>query len=177
MTPETFAGPLGAPITIDACLACQVFWFDAHEHLQLSPAATLKLFAVVGEEAAKGRPVARPGARCPRCRSLLLPTHDMQRSTRFQYLRCDQNHGRLITFYDFLREMDFIRPMSPEQIAELRQNLQTVNCSNCGAPIDLTRSSTCAHCGSPLSILDVHHAERLIADLREADEKVKKSGS
>lgn len=47
--------------------------------------------------------------------------------------------------------------------------MQMVNCSNCGAPVDLARGSGCGHCGSPLSMLDVQQTERLIAQLRQAD--------
>ena len=34
-------------------------------------------------------------------------------------------------------------------------SVQTINCSNCGGPIDLAAESACRHCGSPLTILDV----------------------
>ena len=44
-----------------------------------------------------------------------------------------------------------------------------VNCSNCGAPIDLATTSDCAHCGAPLSMLDMQQAETLVGRLREAD--------
>ncbi len=54
-------------------------------------------------------------------------------------MRCPGRHGRLITFFNFLREKNFIRPLSAAQIEELRQNVRTVNCSNCGAPIDLAK--------------------------------------
>ena len=64
----------------------------------------------------------------------------MQRSTRFEYFRCPHDHGRLTTFFDFLKEKDFVRPLTPPQIAELRKNIQVVNCSNCGAPIDLAKT-------------------------------------
>ena len=93
----------------------------------------------------------------------------MQRSTRFEYVRCPNDHGRLITFFDFLKEKDFVKPLTKQQTAELRKNVQTINCSNCGAPIDLAKRSDCGHCGSPLSMLDMQQAERLIAQLREAD--------
>jgi len=63
----------------------------------------------------------------------------MQRSTRFEYLRCPHDHGRLTTFFDFLKEKDFVRPPTPAQIAKLRDSIQVVNCSNCGAPIAPTR--------------------------------------
>ncbi len=45
--------------------------------------------------------------------------------------------------------------MSSAQLDELRKNLQSVNCSNCGAPIDLAKATVCSHCATPLSILDV----------------------
>jgi ribosomal protein S27AE len=169
MTAETLDGHLGRPVAIDFCLPCQVFWFDQRESLQLAPAATLKLFRLIGEQAkaARGLLAAEPG--CPRCGARLVATHDKQQNTPFEYLRCDREHGRLITFFNFLREKSFVRTLLPAQVEELRRNVQTVNCSNCGAPIDLAQSSTCGHCGSPLSMLDVDQAQRLIAQLREAD--------
>jgi 2-polyprenyl-3-methyl-5-hydroxy-6-metoxy-1,4-benzoquinol methylase len=93
----------------------------------------------------------------------------MQRTTRFEYLKCPNGHGRLTTYFDFLREKDFIRPLTDAQIAELRHNVQTVNCSNCGGAVDLSKGGTCAHCGSPLSMLDMKQAEAMVTQLREAD--------
>ena len=43
-----------------------------------------------------------------------------------------------------------------------------MNCSNCGAPVDLAKGGECAHCGSPLSMLDVKQAEVLVAALHNA---------
>jgi hypothetical protein len=94
----------------------------------------------------------------------------MQHTTRFQYWQCPQNHGHFITFLEFLREKDFIRPLTPQQIAELRQNVQTVNCSNCGGPIDLARESVCPHCGSALSMLDMKQMQQMVAHLKEAEQ-------
>ena len=168
MSQEVVAGHLGTSITIDLCLPCQMFWFDTHESLNLAPGAVLKLFQIIGEQALTPRPPITNEPLCPRCNIHLLLTHDQQRNTRFQYLRCPRDHGRLITFVDFLREKDFIRPLSAQQIDELRQSVQTVNCSNCGAPIDLAKHSACPHCGSPLSMLDLKQAGALVAELRAA---------
>ncbi|HEX5070269.1 MAG TPA: hypothetical protein VFV78_08630, partial [Vicinamibacterales bacterium] len=107
-------------------------------------------------------------AACPRCRMRLAPTHDLQRTTRFEYLRCPAKHGRLTSFFNFLREKDFIKPLTPQQIEELRRNVQTVNCANCGAPVDLAAGSACAHCGLPLSMLDMRQAQKLIDTLKNA---------
>jgi hypothetical protein len=161
---------LGAAIDIDACTACRAFWFDSHENLQISPGSTLRLFTLIGEQSATAKTLFADVLRCPRCASRLILTHDVQRNTRFQYWRCDNQHGRFIGFFDFLREKNFIRPLSRSQIEELRQNVQTVNCSNCGALIDLATSSVCRHCGSPLSMLDMKHAEQMVAELRRASQ-------
>jgi hypothetical protein len=169
MTEQTLEGRLSTPVTIDLCLACQAFWFDGYESLRLAPGSVLKLFRLIGDQA-PAKPVALAEAsECPRCQTRLVPANDMQRHTRFQYLRCPLAHGRLITFFNFLREKDFIRPLSPQQIEELRRNVQVVNCSNCGGPVDLTAGSTCGHCGSPLSMLDMSQAQALVATLKEAE--------
>ena len=169
MQEETLDGHLARPVVIDLCFGCQSFWFDSHESLGLTPASTLRLFRVIGEHAARPRPAGPDLAKCPRCRGRLRRTHDMQRATRFEYLRCPNGHGRLTTFLDFLREKDFIRPLTPQQIAALRESVHSIHCSNCGAAVDLATGSACTHCGSPLSMLDMKQAEALVAQLQRAD--------
>jgi Zn-finger nucleic acid-binding protein len=171
MQEETLAAHLGRPVTIDLCQACQSFWFDARESIGLTPGSTLALFRIIGERAARPQRSHADLAKCPRCRARLRPTHDMQRTTRFEYLRCPNGHGRLTTFFDFLREKDFIRPLTSQQVAELRESVQSVNCANCGAPVDLARGATCEHCDSPLSMLDITHAEKLVHQLQSAEDR------
>jgi hypothetical protein len=101
----------------------------------------------------------------------LRRTHDIQRNTKFEYLSCPHGHGRLTTFFDFLREKDFIRPLTPHQIEELRRNVGSVNCANCGAPVDVTAGAACAHCATPLSMLDLRQAETLVAQLQKAEDR------
>jgi hypothetical protein len=150
------------------CPACRAIWFDRFGELQLTPAATLKVFGVISEPAGRPTTPFPTALHCPRCDARLLLTHDRQRSTPFQYWRCDSGHGRLITFVDFLREKDFVRPLSPQQLEELRQNIQTINCSNCGAAIDLVKDSVCAHCGSAVSMLDLQQMARTVEQLQAA---------
>jgi hypothetical protein len=166
MEGQTVEGSLGRELAIDLCKPCQALWFDGHESLQLSPGATLSLFRLIGEHVAK--PLVREGdvAKCPRCASRLRRTGDLQRSTRFEYFKCPHEHGRLISFFDFLKSKDFIKPLSANELAELRQHIPMVNCSNCGGPIDLANQSSCTRCGSPLSMLDMKQAERLVEQLR-----------
>jgi len=182
MQEQRLDGHHGQPVVIDLCHACQAFWFDRYESLQLTPGATLSLFRSIGEDIGRrGQAPAAAGqvsgpapsradlAKCPRCHARLRRTHDMQHTTRFEYLRCPHDHGRFTSFFDFLREKNFIRPLTPEQTAELRRNIQIVNCSNCGGPIDLGRGTACSHCGSPVSMLDMQQAAALVAQLRHAD--------
>jgi Zn-finger nucleic acid-binding protein len=167
MTPLELEGRQGTSIEIDLCAGCRGFWFDQYESLRLSPGATLKLFTLMAEPGSAGHPLPQT-MRCPRCGAPLALTHDMQHTTKFQYWRCPGNHGHFIAFLEFLREKDFIHPLTPQQIALLRENVQTVNCSNCGGPIDLASESTCPHCGSALSMLDMKQMEQMVAQLKEA---------
>jgi hypothetical protein len=169
MVTETFDGHLGTSVAIDRCLPCQLFWFDTRENLKLAPGAVLKLFQIIAASARTGRPPTKDRPACPHCGARLRLTQDQQRNTRFQYMRCVLGHGRLTTFVDFLREKDFIRPLSPQQIADLRQGVQSVNCANCGAAIDLARNSACRQCGSPISMLDMNRAGILVGELGDAD--------
>jgi hypothetical protein len=174
MYQQTLEGNLGRPVSIDICRACQAFWFDAHESLQLTPASTLALFKEIGTHAGPGRAIAAEAVRCPRCTARLHVSHDMQRHTRFEYLSCPERHGRFTTFFNFLREKDFIRPLTSEQIAELRRHMSTVNCSNCGAAVDLAVGTVCSHCGSPLSMLDLEQASALIEQLQRAADRTRR---
>jgi Zn-finger nucleic acid-binding protein len=170
MRTERLHGHLGRDVDIDLCVPCQSLWYDTLENVQLTPGATLALFRLIGEHVGRPAPEDREISRCPRCNAQLRRTRDLQRATHFEYFRCPNQHGRLITFFDFLKEKDFVKPLTPQQIAELRKNVQTVTCSGCGAPLDLATRTDCSHCGAPICMLDVHHAEHLIAELKAAEQ-------
>jgi len=158
----------GSRLDIDLCPACRAIWFDRYEDLQMAPAATLKVFGIISAQSGAPTTPLTGALRCPRCQGRLLLTHDIQNTTPFRYWRCDAGHGRLMAYIDFLREKDFVRPLTPQQLDELRQNVQTINCSNCGAAIDLARDSVCAHCGSAVSMLDLQQMTRTIGHLQSA---------
>jgi hypothetical protein len=171
MHEEVLTAHLGRSVTLDLCEPCQSLWFDERESVSLTPGSTLALFRLIGERVTRPRPAGAEIPKCPRCHARLRLTHDMQRTTRFEYLRCPAGHGRLTSFFDFLREKDFIRPLTPQQLADLRQNVQSVNCSNCGAPVKLADGDACAHCGAPLSMLDITQAEKLVHQLQHAEDR------
>lgn len=171
MAAQPLEGKYGQPLALDACFGCGVVWFDGFESLLLAPGAILALFATIHEHRAQqqARPLARPA--CPRCRATLVETVDRQRHVQFRYWRCGADHGRLTSFVEFLREKDFVRPLAPAEVAELRTHVQTVRCDGCGAAVDLAKASACGYCRSPISTLDPAHVERIVRELRAAEEK------
>jgi hypothetical protein len=168
MTDWTLEGHQGLQVIVDVCTGCQAFWFDQHKSLQLSPGSTLKLIKFIGEHSSSVKPKMPEVLRCPRCGGQLSLAHDMVRNMRFCYWGCE--HGRFIAFFDFLKEKNFIHTLSPVEIQQLRLSVQSVNCSNCGAAIDLQTNSVCPYCHSPISMLDMKQSQELLAQLKEAAE-------
>ena len=157
-------------IEIDLCFACRGIWFDHYESTQLAPGAVIELFGMIHAHAAGPRPL---GDRlpCPRCTRALALTHDIQRSTRITYYRCASGDGRFTTFYQFLREKQFVREMTPAEVERLKAQLAQVRCSSCGAPIDLARDAQCRYCHMPLAILDPEAVRKTLAELSDAERK------
>jgi uncharacterized protein YbaR (Trm112 family) len=176
MSEQSFERNYGIPVTIDICHPCGAFWFDRWEDVSLAPGAVLQLFVVINDNQPAQRKPVGDNLFCPRCRARLALTHDMQRTTRFQYWRCPAEHGHFITFFEFLREKNFIRPLSPAEIDKLRQNVRSVTCSSCGAPVDLTVGSVCPYCRAPLSMLDAAQVNTTVQELR-SDEAKRQAGA
>jgi len=170
MTEWALDGKLGGQVAVDVCTACQAFWFDEYKELQLSPGSTLKLLKFIGEHSSSPKPGIASELWCPRCGGELALAHDLALRMRFTYWRCISAHGHFIAFFEFLKEKNFIQPLSPQEIKELREKVQTVNCSSCGAPIDLENNSACPYCHSPISILDLKQQQAMLAQLKEAAE-------
>lgn len=168
MTAWTLDGHLGPQVTIDMCASCQAFWFDQFEDLHLAPGSTLKLMKFIGDHSSATKPVLAEALRCPRCAARLLLAHDIQRNMRFSYWRCENEDGKFIGFFEFLKEKNFIHPLSPQQIEQLRQNIQFVNCSNCGASINLESDTACPFCHSAIAMLDMQQPQQLLAQLKQA---------
>jgi len=173
MEAPSFERMYGRRLTIDVCHHCQCLWFDDQEFLQMTPGATLQLVASVAEDRSVTRQPWAAAPRCPRCSRALAETHDLQRNTRFSYYRCPEGHGRFITYYQFLRAKNFVRPLSEEEVRELRARIQQINCANCGAPVDVERNAVCGHCRSPLAIIDPDQVRKTIQELKTAAEEKK----
>lgn len=170
MTDWKLEGRLGGEVTADVCTGCQAFWFDEYKDLQLCPGSTLKLMKYIGEHSSAAKPALSNALKCPRCGDRLSLAHDMAGTMRFVYWRCGSGHGHFISFFEFLKEKNFIHPLSPQQIQKLRESVQTVNCANCGASIDLQSASVCPYCHSPICMLDLNQQKQMLLQLKEAAE-------
>ncbi len=170
MDVQRFPANYGGEVEIDVCGHCNGIWFDGRESLQMSPGATLNLFRILyaRNETARAQLIAKKS--CPRCAGALSETHDMQRGTRFTYFRCAQ-HGRYITFFQFLREKNLVRAPTPKELAQLKDQVKTVKCSNCGAPIELALGTQCSHCAAPVSILSEENIRQTLTQLQQREEK------
>ena len=139
------------------------------ESHQLTPGSTLALFKQMGEAVAEAnRPLAARKA-CPRCQALLTRELDKQRSTTFEAFRCPAGHGRYMTFGAFLRAKNFVRDLTPAEIAELRRHVQSVKCTGCGAAVDVREHSACTFCRAPIAMIDPDQLQRTIAALQEKE--------
>jgi hypothetical protein len=169
MARQRFARRPYGEVELDICFGCQAIWFDHYESSQLTPGATIELFHLIDERAARSvRPIAANG-RCPLCHKALVFTHDIQRTNRFTYHRCPDWHGRFVTFFQFLREKQFVRSLSGAEIERLKATVAQVRCSSCGASVSVERDAACKHCGAPLSILDADAVRRALHELGEAE--------
>ena len=170
MRKEVFERKLGGEMPIDICPPCRLIWFDPYESLQLTSAGLLEMFKLIhAHERDPSNPI-RDLLDCPRCRSQLVLTHDVQRTTRFVYYRCQSNHGRLTAFFQFLREKNFVRTLSASEVNRLKVDVKQVQCSSCGAPINLATDSACSFCKAPIEILDGNAMQAALANL-VADER------
>jgi hypothetical protein len=91
-----------------------------------------------------------------------------QLAIRFAYWRCRNDHGRLITFHQFLREKNFIRAPSPAELARLRATVRQISCSQCGAPFDLATDTACKHCGAAVALIDPEGVAKAVRELAAA---------
>jgi hypothetical protein len=154
------------PIEISACAPCNMFWFDKLESVRLTPRSVLEVFQFIGRSGRAANSLSTQ-FNCPLCSSVLTLTHDLQRTTRFMYWRCRNDHGQLITFHHFLREKNFIRAPSPAELSRLRATVRQVACSQCGAPVDLANATACAHCGAPVALIDPEGVTKALRELAE----------
>ena len=162
----TLQRTIGGPLTLDLCRHCDGIWFDAGEQFRLMPESTLKLIKDVQANRAEPRPEAGTRLDCPRCHEPLAETYDLCRETRYRFYRCVNRHGVFFRFVDFLRSQGLLHGLSEAELEAIKSRAQTLQCRNCGAPIDI-EAQTCPHCGTPVSWLDQDYLARALRQLGE----------
>jgi hypothetical protein len=168
MGTHRFQRKLTGAVALDLCFACQGIWFDEYESLQLTPAGVIELFKLIHEHRDDQRlPLTSP-LRCPRCKERLIHSQDRVKSGLFNYLRCGQQHGRFITFAQFMIEKGFVRQLTGAELDELKLSIGVVRCTGCGAPVDIRKDSACTHCRAPIAILDTQAVEAALAGYQQA---------
>jgi len=147
---------------VDFCRPCRLIWFDSNESVQLAPNGVIDIFRFIYQSQGEWRQPRPSQLVCPRCHGALEYTHDLSKNGRFTYFRCDQDHGRLTPFTEFLREKQFVRVLTPAEVLKVQAEVKQVRCSGCGAIVDLAHESACSHCGAPIAILDANAVERAL---------------
>ena len=167
MGAHRFPRKLSGEVELDLCFTCQGIWFDDYESLHLAPAGVIDLFKLIHERRDDQRlPLASP-LRCPRCNERLIQSQDRVKSGLFNYQRCGQ-HGRFISFAQFMIEKGFVRQLSGAEIREISARIAVVRCTGCGAPVDIRKQSACGHCRAPIAILDPQAVEQALAGYHRA---------
>ena len=162
----TLASHMGTPVEIDVCWPCRVIWFDNLESASLSAGSVIELFKRIHMARDGNRNLLKNVTCCPICATTLKNTSDIGKSGRFTYARCENCHGRLISFVQFLREKSFIRSLQPHEISTLSVTVKQIRCSSCGGPINLESDKACTHCGAAISVLDEVAVEKALAALQ-----------
>jgi hypothetical protein len=155
------------PLEVNACEPCRALWFDTGEHIRLGADGAL---ALIRHLAAQPRaPRGRLGAQlaCPICRRVLAQVFDIAGGAQYRYLRCIDGHGVFITVFDFLRSRGLVRGLSPMELQALREQLSSVSCPGCGAPVDLDGDAACSYCGTVVSIIDTEHLATALHQLQQ----------
>ncbi|HSD41446.1 MAG TPA: hypothetical protein VLD36_06230 [Burkholderiales bacterium] len=171
MTKRALPTHAAGQVCLDLCYPCHAIWFDRNESMQLAPHAVIELFRDIHARQQEPRHALPGRIGCPRCRASLELAHDLARAGRFSYWRCPDEHGRLTPFFQFLREKQFVRSLTPAELGRVRAELKVVRCSSCGAPIDLQRDTACSFCKAPLAILDADAVEKALREWSQAEKR------
>lgn len=144
----------GGTVGVDLCFHCRGIWFNPQENLRLTPASVMELFRLLHDHRDHARTPMATRLACPRCRSALTQGFDVVKSGRYVTFRCGKLHGRFSPFSSFMVEKGFVRHLTGAEIDDIAQRVAVINCTGCGAPVDVRKEHACPHCRSALSLLD-----------------------
>lgn len=172
MQAHTLAARDGSGVELDICFACQGIWFDASENLKLAPAAVVELFRLLHTHRDDQRQPLALQMDCPRCAHPLQKGFDVVRSGRYVTYRCGQRHGRFSAFSSFMIEKGFVRLLTQPEIDDIARRVAIINCTSCGAPVDLRKDHACPHCRSAFSLIDPQAVQQALQGYASAAQPV-----
>ena len=156
---------LGYNINLDICFNCHLLWFDNTEASRLAPDSIIKLFELINQSS-RHQATIKEKFKCPRCYKPLNFINDIVKHNKINYYRCDYQHGRLITFFQFLREKHFVRSLTDSEIKNLPAEIKQLRCTSCGGAINLNKDHACPYCRAPISVLDAKAVNKALQDLK-----------
>ncbi len=165
MASYTVAGNSGVPIELDLCHTCHGIWFDGNENLRMSPQGVIDLFGDLHAHRDDPHAPLANAMGCPRCRRTLVEGVDLVKSGRYFTHRCPERHGRFTTFSSFMIEKGFVRQLTKPEIDDLAERVKVIQCTSCGAPVDLRKENACTYCRAALSLLDPQAVAKALANL------------
>jgi hypothetical protein len=171
MQAQDFERVINGTVRVELCFPCAGIWFDHMASVELAPAAVIELFKEIQSHRDDARQPAANRLTCPRCDDVLVSTSDLSKAGRFSYFRCTRGDGRFTPFFQFLREKQFVRSLTPAELQRVRSQVRQICCSQCGAPIDLEHSNECRYCHAPVSFLDPGAVEKALQMWSEAENK------
>jgi len=171
MQPQSFERHDQGSVRVDLCFTCAGIWFDHLASPLLAPAAVIELFKEIHAHRDSARRPMASQLPCPRCGEGLAQSFDLSKAGRFSYYRCPRGDGRFTPFFQFLREKQFVRSLTPGELQRVRSQVRQITCSECGAPIDLEHESQCKYCRAPISYLDPDAVERALRMWSEAENR------
>ncbi|WP_186293333.1 hypothetical protein [Chitinimonas sp. BJB300] len=166
---EHYASKNGGELELDICFDCQLIWFDQYESAQLTAAAVVGLFDRLHAQHEKASRHVTLSIKlgCLRCNDTLLSTQDVARGNHFSYYRCASGHGRLITFWHFLKEKQFVRDLTEVERKQLAVKVAQIRCNSCGAQVDVRNHSACNYCRAPFAVLDREAVAKALSEYRQ----------
>ena len=165
------AGHNGVEIELDLCHACHGIWFDGNENLRMSPQGVIDLFGDLHQHRDDPHAPLAQTMHCPRCRRTLVQGVDVVKSGRYFTHRCPERHGRFTTFSSFMIEKGFVRQLTRPEIENLAERVKVIECTSCGAPVDLRKEHACSYCRAALSLLDPQAVEKALSNLGRKQER------
>lgn len=161
-------GPNGASVELDLCFQCQGIWIDPKENLMLAPASVAELFTLLHQHRDDEKSPLAQRLDCPRCKGALRQGFDQVRTGRYITYRCGATCGRFSSFSSFMIEKGFVRQLSRTEVNDIAKRVGAINCSNCGAAVDLRKDDACQHCRTALSLLDPDAVEKALKGYAKA---------